>query len=180
MNIFFLKFRVYPTINNENYDSIETADVLCWIREDDPNSAFRKAEFYISKSDWNIATILQNSIAVNSDDFFGKDLGLENYEKAKAEGMSFVYIGVSRDRKTTKGPIVHKSSFNLDINDFNNTIKQFKRKGRCLHYESGSRCNEYINAHSIQNKGLLSKIAKDGHVYGVFADIGTLKKMMVK
>jgi hypothetical protein len=176
MNIYYLKLNVSPTKENENYNSIEKADVLCCILENKPENAYRKAVFYIEKYDWEITNIEQYPIEVTRDDFIGKDIGLENYTKAQNEGMSFVYVGISRDRKTRKGPIEINSSYEFDISDYYRKIKQSKRKGRCLHYEAGNRCNEYINSHSIQNKGLLAKIAKDGHVYGLSYDFSSLKK----
>lgn len=43
--------------------------------------------------------------------------------------------------------------------------KRIEKKKRCLHYDAGEICNQYIGAHSIQNNGQLSAISEDGHVY---------------
>ena len=51
-----------------------------------------------------------------------------------------------------------------------------KSRGRCLHFERGERCNEIIDAHSIQKKGQLRQIEEAGHVYRFSADLSTLKK----
>lgn len=62
------------------------------------------------------------------------------------------------------------------IGDFQRESKRQQNRGRCLHYSSGTRCNEIIAAHSIQNKGQLHLIAEKGHVYRLNADLSTLRK----
>lgn len=62
------------------------------------------------------------------------------------------------------------------IEDFLGESKKQSNRGRCLHYLSGTRCNEIISAHSIQNKGQLNRIAENGHVYRLSADLSILKK----
>jgi hypothetical protein len=62
------------------------------------------------------------------------------------------------------------------IRDFQEESKRQTNRGRCLHHSSGTRCNEIISAHSIQNKGQLSLIAEVGHVYRLGADLSTLKR----
>ncbi len=59
---------------------------------------------------------------------------------------------------------------------FINEIKRQKNIGRCLHYNSGKRCNKIVNAHSIQKKHLVDTIAVNGHAYRINADFNTLKK----
>ncbi len=54
-------------------------------------------------------------------------------------------------------------------------IKRQRNRGRCLHFDSGKRCNEIINAHSIQRKHLVEYVAVDGHAYKINADYKTLK-----
>lgn len=55
-------------------------------------------------------------------------------------------------------------------------MKQQSKRGRCLHFGDGLRCNEIISAHSIQKRGQLSLIAESGHVYRLNADMSTLKE----
>ncbi|WP_429169606.1 hypothetical protein [Aeromonas rivipollensis] len=62
------------------------------------------------------------------------------------------------------------------IGDFQSESKRQNARGRCLHYAKSGRCNEIISAHSIQNKGQLSLIAEEGHVYCLSADLSTLRK----
>lgn len=59
--------------------------------------------------------------------------------------------------------------------NFLDEIKRQKNIGRCLHYDSGQRCNEIINAHSIQRKHLADDVAVNGHAYRINADYKTLK-----
>lgn len=54
-------------------------------------------------------------------------------------------------------------------------MAQQRNRGRCLHYDSGARCDAIISAHSIQRGGQLNLIAEEGHVYRLFADLSTLK-----
>jgi hypothetical protein len=57
-------------------------------------------------------------------------------------------------------------------------VKEFKRqqnKRRCLHFNQGDECNEFISAHSIQRQGQLSLIQENGHVYRFSADLKVLK-----
>ena len=62
------------------------------------------------------------------------------------------------------------------IGDFQDESKSQANRGRCLHHSRGTRCDQIISAHSIQNKGQLSLIAENGHVYQLGADLSTLKK----
>ncbi|HUJ17900.1 MAG TPA: hypothetical protein VL197_07895 [Nitrospirota bacterium] len=55
-------------------------------------------------------------------------------------------------------------------------VKKQRSRGRCLHYDSGNRCNKIISAHSIQESGQLRLIEEDGHVYRISSNISTLKK----
>lgn len=61
-------------------------------------------------------------------------------------------------------------------NDFQNEMKKIMKKGRCLSYKDGVRCNEIISAHTIQKSGQLQHIAEDGKVYRFIADLSILKK----
>ena len=59
MKMFELKFNVIPTKENEHYDLIERANLICLIQEILSENAFRKATFYINKLDWEIVHIKQ-------------------------------------------------------------------------------------------------------------------------
>jgi hypothetical protein len=113
---------------------------------------------------------------VTKDDFINADIGLKHFNTAQDEGVSIVYIAVSKDGKTEKGPIELGLSYKYDIADYVNQIKLNKNKGRCLHYYCGDRCNEIISAHSIQKNQSLDSIAETGHVYTLSKDIGSLKR----
>lgn len=176
MKIFYSQFRVKPTIENEKYDLVEGALAHCWIKETNPQNAHAKAEFFVSKSDWKITAVENYPIEVNESHFSGKDLGIENYLKARSDGISIAYVGWSRDGKTTAGPLQLNPSFKFSISEYIDSQKKLSQKGRCLHYENGHRCNEIIRAHSIQRNQSLSAIAYNGHVYKVSANISSLKK----
>lgn len=176
MKIFYSQFKVIPTRENEKYDLVEGALANCWIKENNPQSAYAKAEFFVLKGDWQIIEVENHPVEVNESDFIGKDLGIEHYLEAKTEGISIAYVGWSRDGKTTAGPFQLKSSFKFPISQFIDFQKKLSQKGRCLHYENGIRCNEIIKAHSIQRNQSLSAIADKGHVYKISSNIGSLKR----
>ena len=176
MKIFFLEFRVTPTNINEHFDLVEGALASCWIEDNSSQSAYAKAEFYISTEDWDIVKIEGLPIEVLEEHFLERDLGMEQFCKAQKEGIAIIYSAWAKDKKTTVGPIPIKPSYKFPLSDYIRTQKQLSNKGRCLHYENGIRCNKIIKAHSIQKKRSLSVIADKGHVYSISAHIGTLKR----
>jgi hypothetical protein len=62
------------------------------------------------------------------------------------------------------------------LGDFLSEVKKQSTRGRCLHFDRGDRCNEIVDAHSIQQSGQLRFIQENGHVYRIVADISVLKK----
>ncbi len=176
MYIYFLKLKVIPTKANEHYENVEGASAHCWIHEDNPESAYLKAKFHITKYDWEIESIEIHPVETTRNDFIEKDLGLQNYDKAQQDGIAIVYLAWSRDGKTQKGPFELQPSYKLDMSQYFMKRKQYQIKGRCLHYEAGERCNEFINAHSIQKKGMLTIIANNGQVYGLSSNYNALKR----
>ncbi len=160
-----MTFRVVPTISNKHYDLVEGASAHCLILDIDPQSAYLKARFYVSRDDWQIEKIESLPIEVTENNFLQKDIGLEQYKNAQKKGVAIVYAGWSRDGKTTAGPMPLHASYKFDLADHQKKQKQLKNKGRCLHYEHGKKCREIVNAHSIQKQGSLSTIADNGKVY---------------
>jgi len=175
MKIFFLQFRVIPHNISEHFELVDGALASCWIKDNNQQSAYIKAEFYISKYDWDIVSIESLPIEVSKEDFAERDIGQEQFCKAQEEGIAIVYVGWAKDGKTTAGPIKINPSYKFSLSDYINNQKQLSNKGRCLHYDRGIRCNEIIKAHSIQKNRSLSTIAEKGHVYGLPTQIGSLK-----
>lgn len=62
------------------------------------------------------------------------------------------------------------------IADFVKESIRLRNQGRCLHFVDNTRCDQIINAHSIQKQGQLRLIAEDGHVLRFNADFSTLTK----
>lgn len=177
MKIFYLKFKVKPTLENLNFNIIEGAYVLCWIKEWNSKNAFAIAEYIVSKDEWIISDVEKYPLEVNESDFSDKGPGLENFLKAKSEGRSIVFLGKARDGKTTLEPFqVNKLSNFPPISEFLDSLKKLSQKGRCLHYEKGDRCNNIIKAHSIQKSQSLSSIAQDAHVYVLSNNYGDFNK----
>ena len=176
MNTYYLTLKVIPDKANENYNIVKGAVAHCWILEDNPETASSNSIFYVSKYDWEVERIENFPVETTRNHFIDKDIGLHNYDKAQEDGIAVVFAAWSRDGKTTAGPIMLKPPNNFDLANYLKTKKQFKNNGRCLHYESGKRCNDIINAHSIQKGGSLSTIAHNGHVFKLASDIETLRK----
>lgn len=174
-SIYYMSFSVKPTKKNEEYENIESVTVSCWIKGADSDSTYIKATFQIEKFDWKIEKNVQEPIVVNEENFEGKEIGLNNFKIAKKEGMAFVYVAVSKDGKTNSTKKI-KSSYNFDLSKYLLTKKEITNEGRCLHYQADNRCNEIIKAHSIQNNGVLSEIAREHKVYCLSHNIGDLKK----
>ena len=177
MNIYYMRFAVSPTDSNAFINKVQAVRVSCWIRHFDSISAYTPAVFYIKKYNWKIENVIDQPAAVTSEDFNGKDVGLENYKIAVKEGSSYVYVGETNDDELAEGSH-HKmtSSHAFDMQSYLSESKKNKNRGRCLHFDSGERCNKIINAHSVQKNGMLSKIAENGKVYSLSMNIGDLDK----
>lgn len=174
-NIYYMSFSVKPTKQNAEYENIKNSTAYCWIKGVDSDSTYLKAVFQIEKFDWIIEERIQEPFIVKEEDFYEKDTGLENFNKAEKEGMSFLYLAVPTDGKT-EGIKEIKSSYDFNLSKYLLKKKEITNEGRCLHYQADNRCNEIIKAHSIQNNGVLSEIAKDYKVYCLSHNIGDLKK----
>lgn len=178
MSTYFLSLNVSPTQDNAQYAVVRGALAHCWIVEDNPEDAFSKASFYVAKYDWSVEDIETYPIETTRQDFAQRDLGLENFDKAQRHGIAVVFLGWARDGKTTFGPTELEPLHTIDINGFLKTLKYFKNRGRCLHFDSNGRCQEIVHAHSIQRGKALSPISCDGHVYRLTPVIGNPENSM--
>lgn len=176
MKTFYIQFQVVPTIENRQYSLVEGAFAHCWVVGTDPINVQVKSRFFASKYDWKIDKVITLPVEVTREQFLERDLGLEQFDRAQEEGISIVYVAWAKDKKTQAGPFPLEPSHKIDLADFVKTQKQYSHNGRCLHFESGNRCNEVIRAHSIQKNQSLSAIADKGHVYGFPTDIGAFIK----
>ncbi|MCH9814143.1 MAG: hypothetical protein K0U47_09415, partial [Epsilonproteobacteria bacterium] len=175
-NIYYMVFSVLPTKQNQEYDNIESATVYCWIKSTDVQSSYIKATFFIEKADWIIQENTQEPIIVIEENFTDREIGLENFHKAQKEKMSFLYF-VESDNVTEPTKVELQSSYKFDMSKFLQKFNDISKEGRCLHYHTGDRCNEIINAHSIQNNGVLSKIANEkNEIYALSRNMGDFKK----
>jgi len=119
---------VVPTCENEHYNFTKGALAACWISENDPLSAATKASFFISKDNWEIEGIDTSPIEVTEDNFQNRDIGLEQYQKAKKDGIAIFYAAWSRDGKTEYGPFTMKQDKIFDIGNFLGEQKKNKTK----------------------------------------------------
>lgn len=175
MNIYYLQLLVKPTLSNEKFNEIQGAYANCWIKELSIEAAHSKAIFYIKKYDWKIEGIEIAPKSVTREDF-NDEMGIANYDKAQEEGMAFIYVSWSRDGKSSFGPIKLKSSLKFDLEKYLSQMKKNLNTGKCLHYDSGIRCNKISKAHSIQERQMLSSIQSDGLVFTINNNFSSLKK----
>lgn len=175
MDIYYLKLKIQPTLDNEKFAEVAGAYVCCWIKENSTDAAYRKAVFYIKKYDWKIECIETHPKLVIHTDFNSNE-AVANYNKAQLEGMAFEYICWSRDGISSFGPVELNSSLNFDLDNYLSHIKKYQMSGRCLHYDAGVRCNKISKAHSVQENQMLSKIQINGHVYTLDSSFSSLKK----
>jgi hypothetical protein len=176
MPTFFLTFRVVPTEHNPQNVLVEGALAHCWIVERSETAAYNKARFFVLKDEWDISSTDRSPVEVSAANFQGRDIGLAQFQRAQDSGIAITYVGLSSNGKSTIGPIPLERARHFDLNAYVGRQKKLTQKGRCLHFESGTRCGVFINAHSIQKSGQLSAIARDGHVYTLSKNIGALKK----
>jgi hypothetical protein len=178
MKTFFLAFQIIPTVDNEHYDVVEGGIAHCFVVENNPQSAYIKAKFFTEKGNWEIESVETHPVAVKEENFLEREDGLQQYRKVQKEKIVITYIGWARDEKVITEPTIlaFSPSHQFNLNKFLKEQKQLSQKGRCLHFDSDKRCNEIINAHSIQKNQSLSAIADNGHVYVVSSEIGDLKK----
>lgn len=176
MKTYFLTFQVVPAKKNKHCNIIKGALASCWVLGNDPQSVLAKAEFFVSKYDWEVKGIENFPIETTQDYFLERDIGLQQYKKAQETGIAVFYSAWSKDGKTTFGPLIQEPSYDFNLAKYLSKQKQFNNNGRCLHYDSGERCEEIINAHSIQKSRCLSAIADRGYVYKLSGDIGSLRK----
>ena len=144
MKTFFLTFRVIPTLDNEHYNLVKGGLASCWVLETDPESAYSKAEFFVSKQDWKIKKVETLPVEVTKEHFRDRDIGLQQYLRAQEEGIAIIYVACARDGKTSAGPLPIRPSYIFPLFPFLKRQKQLTNKGRCLHYDSGHRCKEII------------------------------------
>lgn len=194
MTVFFITFQVVPTTDNEYYDTIESAISYCWTAGCNPQSAFSKAQFYVSKDNWKIENVEYPPIEVTEEhllafcDLLESDTELAQLDLAQnikslkegfsKDGISFFYEFLGREGKITESIILTSSPYQSKLSAFTDKQRELAKKenGRCLHYDSGSRCNNIIDAHSIQKNQSLSSIATNGEVYVVAGDFRSLMK----
>jgi hypothetical protein len=176
MTTYYLVFRVIPSPENPYFSEVEGALVSCWVCNEDPVSAVTMASFKVRQLSWETVSLEEPPINVTEEDYLEKEIALERYRAAHVQGISIAFAAWSKDGKTSSGPIELKSSDDFILSEYLSKIGALKRKGRCLHFDAGTRCTESVDAHSIQNSGALSLIAQSGMVYVVSKNFSDTKR----
>jgi hypothetical protein len=140
MAMFFMRLEVAPGQGNKQAELVAGAFAYCWITGDSAAAAFNTARFYITKDAWRIAEVVMSPTEISEQDCSELELGLEQYHKAQQQGIAIVYMGWARDGKTSAGPIPLEPSVDFDLNAYIQRKKKLADTGRCLHFESGARC----------------------------------------
>jgi hypothetical protein len=174
--VFYLKLKVEPSERNPQVGLVSGAYAHCWILDSSDVAAYNKALFYIAKGEWTVVSVEEPLSEVTIADFEGRDIGAAKFHEAREKGIAIVYVAWSRDGVTTAGPTSIESPQNFDLNAYIGRQKKLSKSGRCLHFESGEQCGQFIGAHSIQKRGQLSAIAENGCVYVFPSSVGSLKK----
>lgn len=176
MTTFYLVLRAIPSIENPHSSEVEGALVSCWVCGDDPSSAVTIASFKVRQLNWEILSLEESPITVSEEDYREKEIALERYRAAQVQGISMAFAAWSKDRKTSSGPIELKTSDDFILSEYLSKIRALRRKGRCLHFDAGTRCTEWVDAHSIQKSGALTLIAQNGIVYVVSKNLSDTKR----
>ncbi|MCG2609362.1 hypothetical protein LZZ98_12670 [Acinetobacter sp. SM34] len=163
--IYFLTFKVQALEKNSKWSKYKNVQVTCWVKAFSAISAFRECVYYFKDEKWKVTSLEENIVRVSREMFLGRDIGLEQFDKAEKHGFSIFYIGV--DESLTQPQFVKfESDESLDIAKLLKNKHSMDRHKFCLHPMAGDECDEkIINAHSIQNSQSLTSIAKNGHVY---------------
>lgn len=176
MNTFCLVLRAAPAVDNPYFNQVEGALVHCWVGDDHPASAVTKATFKIQQLNWEVLKVEESPRKVTEEDYLDKDIGLERYRAAQAEGMSLAFAAWSKDGKTSFGPVELDADSDVVLSEYLTEIGSLKNKGRCLHFDAGSECTNPIDAHSIQKGAVLSLVARNGKIYAPSKNIGDTKR----
>ena len=84
MPIYYLTFRVTPSLANVHFNEVAGAIAACWVRDDNVTSAFAKASFAVRRSDWIIVSMEDPPVETTRQDFSKKDIGQEEYDLGEA------------------------------------------------------------------------------------------------
>lgn len=163
--IYFLSFKVKQAKVGGQFEKYSNVQATCWVKAFSAISAFRESIYFLKKEQWKVTSLEENIVQVTREMFIGKDIGLDQFDKAKTYGFSIFYVGVD-ENLTAPEFVSFDNSEKIDIAQFLKNKNSMDRHEFCLHPKAGSDCDEkIIRAHSIQNNQSLSKIAANGHVY---------------
>ena len=176
MTIYYSEYKVIPLKSHEYFEKVTHALACVWIVAESSVEALGKAEFFIKKNNWEITKKIKKASVVDRTCFKEDENKLAGFDRALKDGSFIFYYGYTNDLSIVgnKIELTDKSSPKLDI--YFKNLKKLKNKGRCLHFDAGERCNKIINAHSIQESGLLKKISINEHVYALNRNYTNLKK----
>ena len=87
----FLIYTAHPKRNTEASGKYAGADVACWIRTDDAQTARRQAKRLIQSHGWIVGQ-LEDERAITREDYTESADGLPHFEQAQVDGEVAVFF----------------------------------------------------------------------------------------
>jgi len=166
MDTYLIEFLVEPKSSSSIYTTAEKITAIGWLKSIESKAILPIAQFEIEKDGWKIVELLVPPTKVTEKNFVDKDIGIEQYKKAQKFGRAFIYVAVDdRVSKLTLEELTDRDE--VDIGSFHSSRNSLAKRGKCIHFDSGSECDFVINAHSVQKGQSLTVIAQDNHVYAL-------------
>lgn len=93
MTIYYLKYKIIPTKQHENYGLFVGGYAYCWIKASSPDEAAKKAEAYIIKYHWSIEALVQDVVEPTAQDYLDRPEGSMCYHQAEKLGLAVAFGG---------------------------------------------------------------------------------------
>lgn len=186
----FLKVAAHPGPNAHEFGEVAGAIAHIWVLEEDIPSAEGYAREYIAELGWVVDDVELRLQPSDRQLAQLDDSELACCLSACRQGIAatfFAYISSSGSGTADAPPaplvtrriVVPKPNPSREAAFWSH--EQSRRRNfsakRCIHPEaSQSVCSKVARAHSAQRNGVLSRIARDGHVYAIDSAPTTLRK----
>lgn len=168
-----------PRNSSSIYATAEKITAIGWLKSIESKSILPIAQFEIEKDGWKIVELLMPPTKVTEENFVDKDIGAKQFEKAQKFGRAFIYIAVDdRVSELTVEELTYRDE--VDIGTFHSSRNSLAKRGKCIHFNSGSECDSVINAHSVQKGQSLTVIAQDNHVYALADKVEKDGEILIK
>lgn len=165
MPIYLTELVVSPKDENSIYKTAEKITAFCLIKSVNDKAALSISYFEVETDRWDVKAVIRHPTIVSKESFTGRDIGLEQFNKADKYGRAILYVAV--DSRVSELTVENIDSDDGNIGYFFKTKNELVKNGKCLHFNAGEECDFIINAHSVQKSQSLTAIAKDSHIYAL-------------